>query len=312
MRLPKRPSRPTWTRPDHDPDAFQASLVDHLEELRNRIIRSLFVIAGAWVLGWFVLPYFYGAVDHIARTSIVPRLPKGTEFKEVFSSATEPFMLKMRLSFSIGLFFAIPFIVRQLWGFVAPGLKPREQEPFRKIAPWTIVFFLMGAGMSLLILPSALIWFTSYLEEFPNTSLYQGAGTLSYFVIKMMTAFGIGFQIPVVVYTLGYLGLLTSETLFKHWRHAATFIFIAAMIITPSNDPFSMLMMAIPMTLLFVGSAYAVKGVQKKRALEVAEEEAREAAMVSSGPTLVTPDAVIPRGTSEDTYEEVPAPRDDA
>ncbi len=261
----RRPSPPSWTRPDHDPDEFQASFVDHLEELRTRIIRCVLVIAAAWVLGWFLQPYFYGAVDRMARHSIVPHLPKGTEFKEVFSNATDPFMLKMRLSFSIGLFFAIPFVVRQVWGFVAPGLRPSEQAPFRKLAPWTIVLFLAGAGMSLLVLPSALVWFTSYLDEYPNTSLYQGAGTLSYFVIKMMTAFGIGFQLPLVVFVLGMLNLLTADTLVKYWRHSATFIFIASAIITPSNDPFSMLMMAIPLTALFMGSVYAVKRLQSKR-----------------------------------------------
>ena len=268
MRIPLGPSvRPTWTRPDHDPDEFQASLVDHLEELRTRIIRSVMVIAGAWVVGWFLEPYFYGAVSHMAQTSIVPHLPKGTEFKEVFANATEPFMLKMRLSFSIGLVFAIPFVIRQIWGFVAPGLKPNEQAPFRRLAPWSIVLFIMGGATALVVLPSALVWFTSYLEDFPNTELYQGAGTLAYFVIKMVTAFGIGFQLPLIVFVLGMLNLLTAETLMKYWRHSATFIFIASAVITPSNDPFSMLMMAIPLTLLFMGSVFAVKRVQKKLVL---------------------------------------------
>ena len=277
------------------------------------------MIAGAWVVGWFLEPYFYTAVDHIARTSIVPRLPKGTEFKEVFANATDPFMLKMRLSFSIGLFFAIPFVIRQIWGFVAPGLKPREQEPFRKLAPWTVVLFIMGAAMSVAILPATLIWFTSYLEEFPNTSLYQGAGTLSYFVIKMATAFGIGFQVPIVVYALGYLGLLSANTLMKYWRHAATFIFIAAAIITPSNDPFSMLMMAIPMTILFAGSVWAVKRLPMRANDDGGDDEDGEL-VAPSGPVLVTPDAVVPRerlftdsAVAEDASSpEVSRPRDDA
>lgn len=264
-------NRPTWTRPDHDPDEFQASLVDHLEELRTRIIRSVLVIAVSWIVGWFLEPYFYGAVSQMAQTSIVPHLPKGTEFKEVFDNATGPFMLKMRLSFSIGLVFAIPFVIRQIWGFVAPGLKPSEQAPFRKLAPWSIILFAMGGGTALIVLPAALIWFTSYLDDFPNTELYQGAGTLAYFVIKMVTAFGIGFQLPLIVFVLGMLNLLTAETLIKYWRHSATFIFIAAAVITPSNDPFSMLMMAIPLTVLFMGSVYAVKRIQREPVLTAGE-----------------------------------------
>lgn len=309
MRLPIGPS-PTWTRPDHDPDEFQASLVDHLEELRDRIVRSLLVIAAAWVAGWFLLPVLYGYINRLARTSIVPYLPEGAKFEEVFRDATQPFMLSMRLSFSIGLFFAIPFVIRQIWGFVAPGLRPQEQAPFRKLAPWTIVLFILGAGVAWSILPSALTWFTQFLGNYPGTSLYQDAGSMAYFFIKMMTAFGIAFQLPIIVYALGSIGLLTSETLMKHWRHAATFIFIAAAVITPSNDPFSMLMMAVPMTILFMGSVYAVKIVQRKKEKQERDEDAGALA-TSTGPILRIPDEAIPRERTPAPAEEVVAPHDE-
>ena len=312
MRLPSGLNRPAYARPDHDPDVVQASLVEHLEELRDRIVRSLLFIAVAWVAGWFLVPVFYGLINQVAQRSVVPNLPKGVEFKEVFSEATGPFVLQMKMSFSIGLFFAIPFVVRQIWGFVAPGLRPQEQEPFRKLAPWSIVLFLFGAGIAWIVLPPALIWLTGFMAMYPGADLFQGAGSLGYFFIKMMTAFGIAFQLPLIVYALGSIGLLTSQTLIKHWRHAATFIFIASAVITPSADPFSMLMMAVPMCLLFMGSVYAVKVVQGKREAQEAAEEAERNRLDNAGPILRVPEESIPRTSTTGLPEEANLPRDES
>jgi sec-independent protein translocase protein TatC len=131
-------------------------------------------------------------------------------------------------------------------------------------------------------MPSALSWFASYIEEFQGTSLFQEAGTMSFFVLKMMLAFGIAFQLPLVVYILGALDLLSAETLMRHWRQAAVGIFILSAVITPSQDPLTMSMMALPLVLLFMISAYAVKIAQgkKRRAeeLTVVENDAFEEA----------------------------------
>lgn len=97
-----------------------------------------------------------------------------------------------------------------------------------------------------------------------------------FFVLKMMLAFGIGFQLPLIVYILGALNLLTAETLVQYWRQAATVIFLGSAILTPSNDAFSMLMMAVPLVILFLVSVFAVKVVQgknRKKAIWADEDE---------------------------------------
>lgn len=182
------------------------------------------------------------------------------------------FMLKMKLSFIVGVTCSAPVIVNQLWGFIKPALKPSERKPFSQFAPVSIFMFLLGAGFCWLILPNAIQWFASYLEEFPGTSLYQEPGTLVVFATKMLAAFGIGFQLPLVVYLLGRLGILTPDTLMQYWRQAVTFIFFFAMVITPSNDPIAMLMMAVPLSVLFIISVYLVKWTVKPQ-LEMAEVE---------------------------------------
>jgi sec-independent protein translocase protein TatC len=125
------------------------------------------------------------------------------------------------------------------------------------------------------ILPSAVSFFISFSADFQNVEIKQEAGKMVFFVLKMMLAFGISFQLPLVVYALGMLELLTAETLIKYWRQAATFIFIASAVITPSGDAFSMAMMAVPMVILFLISVYFVNLTQKKRRKE-REEEAAE------------------------------------
>jgi sec-independent protein translocase protein TatC len=266
------------TRRDYsgDPEEFRLTLVEHLEELRDRIIRSITILVVAWVIGWFLMPPLYEFLNQLVDASIKKSLPPGAKFEEVFRNATEPFMLKFRLSFMIGLVLAFPFLVMELWGFIAPGLKPEEQKPFKALAPFSLVLFFVGASFCWVIIPSALGWFASYLGEFKGTSLMQDAGTMIFFILKMMLAFGIGFQLPLIVYALGMLGLLSAETLVQYWRQAATFIFIASAVLTPSNDAFSMLMMAVPLVALFLLSVWFVKLTQKKQRIMEATPEVLE------------------------------------
>lgn len=261
-------NRDSGRGPSGDPEEFRLTLVEHLEELRDRIIRCLVIIGITWLIGWFAMPFLYTFLNTLVQDAIQRHLPKGHEYREVFRSATEPFMLKFRLSFMIGVVLAFPLIVNELWGFIAPGLHPKEQKPFKRLAPLSMFLFVLGAVFCWLILPSTLGWFVSYLVEFQNTDLLQDAGTMVFFILKMMLAFGIGFQLPLVVYALGMLELLSAETLVKYWRQSATVIFVAAAALTPSNDAFSMLMMAIPLVILFTISVYFVKLTQRKKKSE--------------------------------------------
>jgi sec-independent protein translocase protein TatC len=249
-----------------NPDEYRLTLFEHLEELRDRIVRSIVAVAVATTAGWFLQPIVYAYIEGMANTAIKAALShRGVAFSLVFHNATDPFMLKMRLSVLIGLVLVFPFLIVQIWGFVAPGLKSSERRPFKMLAPYSVVLFFVGAGFCWAIMPQALTWFVSYFDDFQGTVLMQEAGTMTFFVLKMIAAFGLGFQLPLVVYGLALAGLLTGEALMQNWRQAATGIFIAAMVITPSNDLFSMLMMAIPLVILFGASVVAVRLLEKKR-----------------------------------------------
>ncbi len=262
--LPKKPGngKPKYSG---DPEEYQLPLVDHLEELRTRIIHSFIAIAIGWAAGWFefqpVYSYFVTAINKGIRSG----LPKTSHYSEVFFNATDAFLLQLRLSFMIGLILAFPYLVIQIWGFIAPALKPNEQKPFRKLAPTSALLFVVGASFAWFVTPSALRWFVEYLGNFPGVDLHQQAGTMIFFVLKLLLAFGFAFQLPIIVYGMGIAGILSADTLLKYWKQSSFVIFIVASIVTPSNDPVTMLAMAIPLVVLFIVSVYAVKYVQRKR-----------------------------------------------
>ena len=257
--------------PDN-PEEFRATLVEHLEELRDRIIRSVLLICGGWLIGWFLEKPLFGILFDLILKNLHQELNGKANVMIAFSNATEPFMLKIRLSFMIGLILSLPFVVLQLWGFIKPGLKPSERKPIERIAPFSVALFALGVLFCWIILGPCIRWFASYLSDFPNTQLIQDPATMISFCLKMMLAFGLGFQLPLVVYALGAMNLLSAETLVKYWRHASVAIFILAAAFTPSNDAFSMLMMAIPMVILFMVSVYAVRLTQGRKKLPIGDD----------------------------------------
>lgn len=245
-----------------DPDDFRASLVEHLEELRGRIFRVLILLIIGWIIGWILEPWVYDRLNDLVK----PELAKlKTDYKEPFNDLTAAFMLKLKLSFFIGLIMVLPFCVLQVWGFVEPGLKENEKRPLKVVAPLSVVLFAIGAGFCWLILPSAFAWFMTFVEDFPGTVMYPEPGSFVFFTLKMILAFGLGFQLPLLVFFLAKIGLLSPETLKTYWRQATVIIFFGAAIITPSNDMFSMMMMAVPLTLLFFISMWAVQISAKKK-----------------------------------------------
>ncbi len=255
--------KPKPVNSSDDPEEFRATLIEHLDELRGRIMRSLILVVAGWVAGWYLEPWVYIAIDGPVTRAVKSRLPKGTIYQPMLPQAYDAFLIQLRLSFMIGVILAFPFVALQLWGFIAPGLKSLERRVIQTVAPVSVLLFAMGAFFCWLVVPSAFIWFVTYFDNFPGVALFQHAGDLVFFVLKMELAFGVGFQLPLVVFIIGKIGLLTPDTLMKNWRQATVAIFVIAMIVTPSNDPLTMLMMAIPLSILFIISVYALKWTAK-------------------------------------------------
>ncbi|MER3412844.1 MAG: twin-arginine translocase subunit TatC [Armatimonadota bacterium] len=249
-----------------DPERKKATLVEHLDELRARVVRSILLLCVGWGVGWFVEPYTY---EHIRNLLFGEgTLPAGVKVSEAFRNFGDAFFLKLKVSFVVGAVIAAPFIVIQLWGFVRPALYKKERDTLRILVPLSLMLFLLGASFGYLILKPAFNWFVSFLTDFPGTQLIQEPGQMVVFVLKMLLAFGLGFQLPLVIWFLARVELLTSEGLLKNWRTAVVIIVASAAMLTPGGDYFSLAMMSVPMLVLYFVSIAAVKVTERKRGKE--------------------------------------------
>jgi sec-independent protein translocase protein TatC len=240
-------------------DEPKATFMEHLEELRKRIFRALVYIMLGWVVAFVITPYVY---DFLAAPLLHTK-PEGAKF--VFTHATEPFFLKFKLALILGLILAMPLIMREVWGFVAPGLTKQEKRAVKLIAPLSVFLFFSGVAMGYYILPAAFNFFLSYLDDYPDAQLLQNPAQYIMFVVKMMFAFGLGFQMPVVLMFLAQVGLATPEAMWKYWRHAILGIGLLAALLTPSGDAFSMFAIGLPMVFLYFLSILLVGRIAKRK-----------------------------------------------
>ena len=236
-----------------DPDEFRLSLVEHLEELRTCIIRCAWVLMLLWIV--IAAFNFDGFLVKKVISQVKLLVPKGTSVDFVFPHLVAPFMVHMRLSFQLALVIAAPFLVLQLWSFVAPGLKASERAPLQKIAPFTVLLFATGVFFCWQILPAAYGWFLGYVPDYGEAKLMQDISMLVNFRFMMLLAFGLGFQLPVLTWVLSKVGVITPTFIKRSWRQLSVGIFILSAVLTPSNDIFSMLMMAVPLTGMFAATA---------------------------------------------------------
>lgn len=238
-----------------------ADLTEHLEELRTRIIRSLSAIFVGWMAGYILFPWVY----HLIALPLQEPLRK-VEGRTVFLHFADPFFLRLKLSFVVGLIFAAPYVTYQIWAFVAPGLTRSERRVVRMFIPFSGALFVMGVVLGYFFLPAAIRWFLSYLADYGNATLLQNPLSYVLLAVKIILAFGLSFQLPIVLIILAKLGLVSSKRLLTYWRHAIVVIFTVAAIVTPTNDPLSMMVMALPMVFLYFVTVGIVKRMESNAA----------------------------------------------
>src|SRR5689334_9899395 len=129
-----------------EPEELRATLIEHLEELRNRLVRSIQFIAIGWLIGWFVQKPVYDTFNNIAKQGIKQSGINPDLYKEVFNHFTQMFVFQMKMSFIIGLVLAMPFVMNQVWGFISPGLKESEKRPLKRLAPVSVGLFFLGVA----------------------------------------------------------------------------------------------------------------------------------------------------------------------
>ena len=260
---------------EDDIDSTQAPLVEHLVELRQRLIRSVIGFAVFFVVG------FYFA-DEIFSFLLLPyewAVGDSSDLKLIFTAPQEFFFTQLKIGMFVGLFLAFPLIATQIYKFVAPGLYKNEKEAFRPYLIATPVLFSAGGALVFFfILPVALSFFASFewtgeQEQAATITLLPKVSEYLSLVMTLVLAFGVCFQLPVILTLLGRIGVVSSEQLASGRKYAVVGVVAIAAVFTPP-DPFSQLGLAIPMCLLYEAAIFAVRAVEKRRAAAEAEREA--------------------------------------
>ena len=268
-------------------------LREHLVELRQRLLKALVFVALGAVAGWIFYPDILNVLkEPYCEIPAGHRYPPDIdgECKLTFFGPLDGFMLRFKVAAIVGVVLSSPLWLYQLWAFVTPGLRRSERR-------WTIVFvaastvlFAAGAALSYLTLSKALTLLITIAGEGTVATIevtrYIG------FVTTMLLVFGVSFELPLLVVMLNLVGVLSAARLLRWQRLAIFLIFVFAAVATPSQDPISMTMLAIPMSLLFEGAVFISWLHDRRKARRDALESFHDLSDDEASPVDTTPSSL--------------------
>ena len=270
-----------------DIDDSQAPLLDHLIELRTRLLRSVLALGVAFA----VCLYFADDIFAFLVRPLTAAFPPG-QGKLIYTKLYEAFFVELKVALFAAFFVSFPIIANQLWQFVAPGMYAKEKRAFLPFLIATPVLFTSGAALAYyVVMPTAFRWFLGFegnkgglkLEALPGTGDYLNL------VMQFILAFGISFLLPVLLLLLNRAGIVTRAQLAGARRYVIVAIFAVAAVATPP-DVVSQLMLAIPLLFLFEGSLIVMRLTERSEAKRKAAEAVAEAAAEAEAATAAGPD----------------------
>jgi sec-independent protein translocase protein TatC len=240
------------------------ALVEHLRELRSRLFKAVGAIVVAGILGWIFYNQLFDLLKHPLDDAIARlNAERSLDAKLTFTDVAGPLMMQLKVSLIAGLVLSSPVWLYQLWAFIVPGLHRNERK-------WTMVFmgsaaplFIGGILVGYLALPKGL----NVLIDFTPIGVANYASVDVYlsFVLRLLLVFGVAFEIPVFVVLLNLVGILSVARLSRMRAWIIFGIFVFAAIATPSTDPITMLLLAAPMTVLFLLSELIARFTERRR-----------------------------------------------
>jgi sec-independent protein translocase protein TatC len=294
-RRPRRPERDV---------AATMTLIGHLRELRNRIgIALLFVLIGTAVAFWwyehglgeFIRAPYCGLDDDLAPLSTGRNGDCELLVTDVFGGA----LIRLKISFIVGVVLSAPFWLYQLWRFITPGLKKNEKRYGVAFVAASSSLFALGAALAYISLAKGLQLLLSLAGE--GVAVALTAQAYIGFVISLLLAFGVSFELPLIAVVLNLIGVLSYAALSKsrRWLYFLTIVFAA--FITPTQDPFTMLLMAAPMCVLFELAIQIARVVDKRRGRRA----------VNEGLTGLDDDEASPAIAGPSSLDTTPSPLDE-
>ena len=243
----------------------ESGFISHLTELRKRLIHSFIFLFIFFIVCYFFSEHIYGFLVEPFANAVKD---SGLERRLIFTALQETFLTYIKVSFFTAFFITCPFILIQIWKFIAPGLYKHEKiaiVPYLILTP--LLFFLGGMLVYYLIMPLAIKFFLSFESSGVSTGLpiQLEAKVNEYLslIMKLIFAFGISFQLPVVLSLLARIGIVDAKFLKQRRKYVVVMIFAAAAILTPP-DPITQIGLAIPLLILYELSIFSVNIIEKK------------------------------------------------
>lgn len=250
---------------DAPPHDGRMSLMEHLIELRSRIIKCAIAIAVGSALGWVLYnPVLSWLREPLEAISDDPNVSDNLRFL----GPMDGFMFRIKMSAYLGFAICMPFLLWQLWKFISPGLYQNERRYATAFVASASALFLMGAYVAYFTLPAALGFLTSVGGKDVTYEFTPEKYVM--LIVYMMLAFGVGFEFPIVLVALQLVGVLTPQHLRDFRRFGIVIIFVIAAVITPSADPISLFALAIPMIIFYEISILIGLVILRRRAVNEA------------------------------------------
>lgn len=275
------------------------SISDHLRELRNRLL-----IAAAAILVGSIVGYFFSSrVIDILQSPLNAVRDAGYTVKFNFDVITGAFDLRLRVSMWLGFLGTAPVWLYELWAYMAPGMTKKEKRYVWGYGVASLLLFGCGVALGLMILPHAILILLDFMPH--STSAILQYSYYFSFVMRLLLVFGIAFLLPELLVALNQLGLLKGKTMLKGWRWAVVFIFAFMAVANPLPDPWSMILMALPICGLYFGACWISIRHDKRQEKKKAQLDAElDAALATPAPTGVS---ALPASTPQQT-QPAPAP----